>query len=73
MAALGGSSPGGQAVCDVGKKMCMDEKFEGVRSEVMADFEQRRCDGVASPYHHGYMWIPVEVLVEEDSQHFDGG
>lgn len=57
----------------MGKDVCVDEELEGVRSEVMTDSEQRCGDGVAPPHYERYVGVPVEVLVEEHSEHLDGG
>ena len=55
------------------KQMCVDEEFEDIRGEMMADLEKRRGDSIAPPDYHGYLGIPAEVPVEEYSQHLDGG
>ena len=53
--------------------MGLDQEVKDFRSEVVADFEQGCGDSVASPHHHGDVRIPVQLLVEDYTQHLDSG
>ena len=51
--------------------MDANEEFEDVRSKEVADLKQGGYDGVTFPDDQGYMWFPVQLMVEENSQHLD--
>ena len=69
---LGGSSPDGDTVKDVGEDVGLDKEFEDVGCEMVTDFVEGKEDGVAPPDHCGYVRIPGQMLIKGDSQNFYG-